>query len=290
MPSKPTPRGWMPALLTRMSMPPNRPRVAWNIAAISSSLETSTSMKSRSSGPGRRSATMTRAPALRKRCVMALPMPEEPPVTMAHFPMRENGVSTLAPAMKVCGSAMIVPANQGRWLGAPEPSWVGHEAADSGRNIPMKQPYRHFQVTEPSGLPAACIEASLDGGANLHVFHVKIDELLCGLLADGLESFTGDILWNHSGGEELQAVGAQGLDAVPDDAVRRSGEEEGGMNEEEAPFDCCCALKPGAAGGSRRSRPFPQMQGIRPGLSLYMADGNGRSGSAPAPSRCRGRA
>lgn len=80
----------MPALLTRMSIPPSASAAPWTAARTARSSQTS-ALKRRSGGRaplGSRSRTATWAPRSLSRWAVARPMPEAPPVTRAVSPSR----------------------------------------------------------------------------------------------------------------------------------------------------------------------------------------------------------
>ena len=85
----------IPALLTMMSRPPNRLTASSHRAAICFGSPTSVFLNSHPHAAACSltswiSATSTFAPAARRRCATAAPIPEPPPVTMADLPLSLN--------------------------------------------------------------------------------------------------------------------------------------------------------------------------------------------------------
>src|SRR5487761_3822 len=76
----------MPALFTRMSMPPRRPAAASTAARTEASSVTS-ALRPRNSSVGLRSSTATRAPRAASSRATASPIPDPPPVTTAASPL-----------------------------------------------------------------------------------------------------------------------------------------------------------------------------------------------------------
>src|SRR5437879_5429571 len=123
-----------------------------------------------SAASDRRSASNTSAPSARKRRTMASPMPDAPPVTIAVLLASEN-----------MGSVAL--AGSGRFV------VDGPGAADARGEVTVEEPHGHLEMAQAPGLPAARVEAALDGGADLHVLEVKRGELFGSLRAERFEIF-----------------------------------------------------------------------------------------------------
>ena len=71
------------------------------------------------------------------------------------------------------------------------------DVTDARSEVAVEKPHGHFEVTQASGLPAARVKASLNGGAYFHVFEMKIHERLGGLVPQMRKIFPRD----HGGRE-----------------------------------------------------------------------------------------
>src|SRR5437660_52253 len=101
----------------------------------------------------------------------------------------------------------------------------------------MEKPDRHFEMAEPTGLPAAGVKSALHSGADFHVFEMKRGELLRRLSVKLFEVGKSHCFGrNKRRGHQLQAVGSQRLETIPDNAVGRGREQDRGVNEKQATF------------------------------------------------------